>query len=95
MAWDEWEQFKQDAIQRHGTQTQLNQLPPDDGPGPSTRGLLSSKKAWNKAGEDVGGLGDDIDKVLKKLQDGQKGLDGETGCLSAGARKEVYDSWAS
>ncbi len=44
MAWDEWDQ-----------------LPPGDGPGPATsgvtRGLVSSKKAWNKAGEDVGGLG--------------------------------------
>ncbi|MFF8034551.1 hypothetical protein [Streptomyces sp. NPDC016626] len=103
MVWDEWEQLKQEAAQQHehGTQMQLNQLPPGDGPGPSTstssvtKGLLSSKKAWNKAGEDIGGLGGDVDKAVRKLQDGQQGLGDVAGCLSAGAQKEVYESWAS
>ncbi|MEV5432029.1 hypothetical protein [Streptomyces sp. NPDC052701] len=99
MAWDEWEQLKQDAAQRHGAQMQLDQLPPGDGAGPSTSsvtgGLTSNKRAWNRAGADIGGLRDDIGKALNKLRDGQEGLAGETGCLSAGAQKEVYDSWAS
>lgn len=101
MAWDEWEQLKQEASQQHGTQMRLNQLPPGDEPGASTpissvtKGLISSKKAWNKAGEDVGALGSDVDKAVKKLQDGQQGLGDTAGCLSAGAQKEVYDSWAS
>ncbi|MGW3679451.1 hypothetical protein [Streptomyces prasinus] len=101
MAWDEWEQLKQEATQRHGTQMRLSQLPPGDGPDPSaspssvTKGLLSSKTAWNKAGEEIGGLGSDVDKAVKKLQDGQQGLGEVTGCLSAGAQKEVHGSWAS
>lgn len=99
MAWDEWDQLKQEAAQRHAAQMQLNQLPPGDGPGPTTssvtKGLVSSKKAWNKAGEDVGGLGSDVDKAVKKLQDGQQGLGDTTGCLSAAAQKEVHESWAA
>lgn len=101
MAWDEWEQLKQEAAQQHGTQVQLNQLPPGDEPGASiptssvTKGLVSSKKAWNKAGEDIGGLGGDVDKAVKKLQDGQQGLGDTAGCLSAAAQKEVHGSWAS
>ncbi|MBC7270583.1 MAG: hypothetical protein H5T76_18065 [Streptomyces sp.] len=98
MAWDEWEQVKQEAAQRHGTRMQLNQLPPGDGPGPSTSnvtgGLKTSRRAWNKAGEDVGGLRRGIGEALTKLQSGQRGLGDASGCLSADAQKEVFDSWS-
>ncbi|MHB9859445.1 hypothetical protein [Streptomyces sp. YIM S03343] len=57
-------------------------------------GLKSTKAAWNKAGEGVGGLRDEISKALTKLSDGQKGLGDDAGCLTAGAQQEVYRSWA-
>ncbi|MEZ7005309.1 hypothetical protein [Streptomyces sp. AD55] len=99
MAWDSWEELKQEAAQRHGTHMQLDQLPPGETQAPSTSdvtgGLVSHKRAWNKAGGDIGDLRDNIEKVLHALQNGQKGLDGKTGCLSVGAQGEVYDSWAA
>lgn len=102
MAWDEWEQLKADAAARGGTaHTQLNSASPDGGYGPVapahsrvTDGLKSTKAAWNKAGEGVGGLRDEIGKALTKLSDGQKGLGDDAGCLTAGAQKEVHTSWA-
>ncbi|MFF8593713.1 hypothetical protein ACF061_20150 [Streptomyces sp. NPDC015220] len=98
MAWDEWEQLKQDAADRHTTHMQLNQYPAGDGPGPSvsgvTGGVKSTQQAWNKAAEGVDGLRTNVGKALSRLDDGQKGLGGDSGCLSAGAQKEVYDSWA-
>ncbi|MEE1793091.1 hypothetical protein PUR28_20430 [Streptomyces sp. BE308] len=98
MAWDEWEQLKHEAAQRHGTQMQLNQYLPGDGPAaPSTSavtaGLQSNKQAWNKAGEGVGGLREGLGKALTRLTDGQQGADA-AGCLTAGAQKDVYSSWA-
>lgn len=96
MAWDEWEQLKRDNVERHGQQMHLNQLPPEDRLPTSgvTGGLKSVKQVWNKAGEDVGGLADDVRRALDKLEAGQSGLtDNEAGCLTAGAQNEVYDSW--
>ncbi|MEU8992131.1 hypothetical protein AB0C98_38130 [Streptomyces sp. NPDC048558] len=40
MAWDEWEQLKAAAAERHSTQMQLNQLPVDPGGGGGTQGDL-------------------------------------------------------
>ncbi|MEU3251891.1 hypothetical protein [Streptomyces sp. NPDC006997] len=99
MAWDEWDQLKADAAARGGpAQTQINGIPADGGSGPTqsgvTDGLKSTKAAWNKAGEDVGGLRDDIGKALTKLSDGQKGLGDDAGCLSVSAQRDVYSSWA-
>lgn len=97
MVWDEWEQVKQAAAERHEAGMRLNQLPPGDGPGPSTSsvtgGLKSTKQAWVKAGEGIGGLREGIGKALNKLEDGQKALGDEPGCLTAGAQKDVHDSW--
>ncbi|MEL5957536.1 hypothetical protein AADR41_22725 [Streptomyces sp. CLV115] len=33
MAWDEWEQLKADAVQRHTTNMQINSASPDTGHG--------------------------------------------------------------
>ncbi|MEU7055152.1 hypothetical protein [Streptomyces sp. NPDC046197] len=90
MAWQEWEQLKTAAAERHSAQMRLNHIPMDPG-GSGT--LVSNKPAWSKAGQDVGSLRDDITKALGKLADGQKGLGDEAGCLTAGAQKEVHDSW--
>ncbi|MFE7277468.1 hypothetical protein [Streptomyces sp. NPDC057623] len=40
MAWEEWEQLKAAATERHSTQMQLNQLPVDPGGGGGTQGDL-------------------------------------------------------
>ncbi|WP_073952607.1 hypothetical protein [Streptomyces kebangsaanensis] len=98
MAWDEWEQLKQDAVHRHTARMQLDQYEAGDGPGPSTSsvtgGVKSTRREWSKAGENVDGLRKGVGKALNQLEDGQKGLGDKSGCLSAGAQKDVYDSWA-
>ncbi|MDQ0832825.1 hypothetical protein QF032_004669 [Streptomyces achromogenes] len=91
MAWDEWEQLKSAAAERHGTQMQLNHVPLD--PGGSGGTLVSNKPAWSKAGSDVGSLREDLGKVEVKLADGQKGIGEDAGCLTAAAQKDVYRSW--
>ncbi|MEU1486745.1 hypothetical protein [Streptomyces sp. NPDC005752] len=96
MAWDEWEQLKGDAAARGSAQMQLNQYPADQGggaPAGASEDLKSDKKAWVKAGEGVTGLKDGISTALTKLSDGQAGLGETSGCLSAAAQKELYDSW--
>lgn len=97
MSWDEWEQLKTDAAAREGSaRMQLNHLPDTAGggsPGVSTDKLKSDKKVWAKAGGDVKGLKDHVGKALGKLDDGQSGLGDGTGCESAAAQRELFDSW--
>ncbi|MFC9298761.1 hypothetical protein ACFTWH_22755 [Streptomyces sp. NPDC057011] len=95
MAWDEWEQIKADVSGGQSVEMRLNHVPVEPGAGPSalTGGLVSSKKAWATAGEGVGSLRAGIGGGLTKLEDGQAGLGATTGCLSAAAQKDVYDSW--
>ncbi|WOX11437.1 hypothetical protein [Streptomyces sp. N50] len=99
MAWEEWEELKATAVERHSTRMQLNQLPADQGgSGTSSAGtpsgkLRSDKAAWSKAAEGVGDLRDNTGKALAKLEEGQTGLDKGSGCLTAAAQKGVYDSW--
>ncbi|MGV9289740.1 hypothetical protein [Streptomyces sp. NPDC003719] len=91
MAWDEWERLKAAAAERNGAQMQLNQLPAE--PSGGTGDLISNKPAWTKSGTDIGSLREDISKATAKLEDGQTGLGSDTGCLTAAAQKDVYDSW--
>ena len=100
MAWEEWEQLKATAVERQSTQTQLNQLPADQGGsgtsgvyGPPSGRLRSDKAAWSKAGEAVGGLRDNTGRALAELKAGQTGLGKGPGCLTAAAQQGVYDSW--
>jgi hypothetical protein len=99
MAWEEWEELKATAAERHSARMQLNQLPADQGStGTSSAGapsgkLRSDKAAWSKAGEGVGSLPENISKALAQLEDGQKGLGKDSGCLTAAAQRDVYDSW--
>lgn len=92
MAWDEWEQLKSAAAEQQANHMQLNHVPLDPG-GSSTGTLVSNKPAWSKAGHDVGSLRDDIGKAMGKLEDGQKGLGEDAGCLTATAQKDVHASW--
>ncbi|MFI9254132.1 hypothetical protein [Streptomyces sp. NPDC053069] len=98
MAWEEWEQLKAAAAERHSTRMRLDQLPCDqNSTSPSVGGasgrLRSDKKAWSLAGEGVGDLRDNIGKALKKLENSQTGLGKGSGCLTAAAQKSVHDSW--
>ncbi|WP_187645519.1 hypothetical protein [Streptomyces sp. TRM49041] len=97
MSWDEWEQLKTEAGERRATRMQLNQFPDSDpsgvGGGDSSGRLKTQKKAWTQAGEGVKGLKDEISKGLKKLEDGQTGVEDTSGCQSAAAQKELYVSW--
>ncbi|MET7679091.1 hypothetical protein [Streptomyces sp. NPDC005423] len=99
MAWEEWEQLKATALDRHSAQMRLNSLPMDrEGGGtsgartPSLK-LRSDRKAWSAAGEGIGELRDTAGKARTELEDGQTGLDTGPGCLTAAAQKGVYDSW--
>ncbi|MCQ0024173.1 hypothetical protein M4914_15230 [Streptomyces somaliensis DSM 40738] len=92
MAWDEWERLKTDAAARGSTRMQLNQHPADQGGGASER-LKSEKRVWARAGEGVRRLKDDVDKAQTRLESGQTGLGDTTGCQSAAAQKELYESW--
>ncbi|MBL1081340.1 hypothetical protein JK359_04995 [Streptomyces actinomycinicus] len=94
MAWDEWEQLKADAAARGGsTRMQLNHIPMDPGGSGAAGKLKADKKTWTQAGEDTKGLQDGVGKALGKLDDGQSGLGETSGCESAAAQKELYDSW--
>ncbi|MGJ3559809.1 hypothetical protein ACR6C2_18265 [Streptomyces sp. INA 01156] len=81
------EQLKTAAAERQSAQMQLNQLPVDQGGtsstggvhGPPSGGLRSDKAAWSKAGEGVGDLRENTGKALKRLADGQTGLDKGSG----------------
>ncbi|WP_327316729.1 hypothetical protein [Streptomyces sp. NBC_01235] len=99
MAWDEWEQLKAAATERHTTQMQLNQLPADqggtssDGSGGGAGKLRSDRAAWTKAGEGVGSLREELGKAWVKAESGQTGLGAGSGCLTEAAQQGVYDSW--
>jgi hypothetical protein len=94
MAWDEWEQLKADAAERSTGRMQIDHLADPVGGGGAVPGKLrSDKAAWSRAGADVGGLRDDISKALAKLEDAQKGLGKDSGCLTAAAQREVHTSW--
>ncbi|MFI6205639.1 hypothetical protein ACIBAI_04480 [Streptomyces sp. NPDC051041] len=98
MAWDEWERLKAAAAERQSADTRLNSVTSGQGAagggGSGNSGRLrSSKSAWNRAGQGVGSLQEDIGKAMTKLEDGQKGLTDGAGCLTTAAQREVYGSW--
>ncbi|MEV8065373.1 hypothetical protein AB0P32_04370 [Streptomyces sp. NPDC085995] len=93
MSWDEWEQLKADAAARGSARMQLNHIAMDPGGSGDASKLRSDKKTWTKAGEDTKRLQGDMGKALGRLDDGQSGLGETSGCESAAAQKELYDSW--
>lgn len=92
MAWEEWEQLKNAAADQHAARMQLNHVSMDPG-GAAGGTLVSNKRAWSKAGEDVASLREGMSKALGRLADGHKGVGEDAGCLTAGAQKGVHDSW--
>ncbi|MEU2667702.1 hypothetical protein ABZ622_02365 [Streptomyces sp. NPDC007164] len=99
MAWDEWEQLKADAVQRHTTHMQINSASPDGGYSEAAGGatatgdLKSEKAAWVAAGEGVADQRKRLGKALTALATGQKGIGGNEGCKTAAAQGTVHTSW--
>lgn len=91
MPWDEWEQLKAETAARQSSM-RLNQVAPTPSGGYSAD-LKTDKLAWVKAGEGVSGLKGEITTALTKLDTAQAGLGDTTGCQSAAAQQELYDSW--
>ncbi len=71
MAWDEWEQLKAEAAERHTVQVRLNQVGENSDGG--LGGVQSSKVSWTRAGESVGKLAGDVRKALSALKHEQAG----------------------
>ncbi|MFF6995817.1 amino acid ABC transporter permease [Streptomyces sp. NPDC008313] len=105
MAWDEWEQIKAAAAERHSTQMQLNQLPADQGGSTPTRGakpgsdggsgtLRHSNGPWTHAAGTADDLKISTESTRKSLQSGHTGVStGAEGLASLGALKTVLTSW--
>ncbi|MFR9800381.1 hypothetical protein ACL02U_31455 [Streptomyces sp. MS06] len=96
MAWDEWEQLKAEAADRHTARMQIDHVAPvEDNSGTSsvTGGVKSTKKAWISAGEGVHTQREALDNVTGRLSDGQKSLGEDEGCQTAVAQRKVYGSW--
>ncbi|WP_322888063.1 hypothetical protein [Streptomyces solincola] len=70
MPWEEWEQLKHEAAQRHSSSMQLNQVAPEPGGGGFSEDLKTDKGAWVSAGEGVTGLKEGITAALAKLISG-------------------------
>ncbi|MFI9628620.1 amino acid ABC transporter permease [Streptomyces sp. NPDC052042] len=97
MAWDEWEQLKADAAQRHTTQTQINSLQDEGGYATSTGtgGRLKHKGGpWTEAA----GTADDLQTTTStcrvELRSAHEGIGGGLeGLASLGSLKTVLNSW--
>lgn len=78
MAWDEWEQLKADAADRHSTPMRLNQYPADRGGGGAGGDLVVNQ-------DDLGAVGHDAHTLFEDLQSGAD-------IAGAGANKEGVGS---
>lgn len=97
MAWEEWDQIKASAAERHSAQMQLNQRPADQGGG-GTRaeggGLKHSSKPWNRAATTAHDLGISTNASKSALTKGHAGIAGGLeGLASLGELKSVLTSW--
>ncbi|MFI2510031.1 amino acid ABC transporter permease [Streptomyces sp. NPDC018972] len=105
MAWDEWEQLKASAAERHTTQMQLNQLPADQGGGTSTGEpktgtaggsgtLRHSGGPWTRAAGAADDLRISTESTKKNLQSGHAGVSkGAEGLASLEVLRTVLTSW--
>ncbi|NEB73822.1 amino acid ABC transporter permease [Streptomyces sp. SID14478] len=98
MAWDEWEQLKADAAERHTTQMQLNSTQGDGGFAKSAGGgvdiLEHSRGPWASAArtsDDLHGSTTAARSDLAKAHDGMGG--GLEGLASITSVKAVSKSW--
>ncbi|MEU8948901.1 amino acid ABC transporter permease [Streptomyces sp. NPDC048489] len=101
MAWEEWEQLKAVAAERHTTQMQLNQLPA--APGGSTGGtdggggagiLKHSHGPWTRTAGTADDLRTSTARSKTELSSAHAGVGhGSAGLASLGALKSVLTSW--
>ncbi|MDX5567113.1 amino acid ABC transporter permease [Streptomyces sp. ID05-04B] len=105
MAWDEWEQVKAAAAERHSTHMQLNQLLADQGGGAPTGGTKSgsdggsgtlrhSNGPWTHAAGTSNELKISTESTRTSLQSGHTGVStGAVGLGSLAALKTVLTTW--
>ncbi|MFE4820828.1 amino acid ABC transporter permease [Streptomyces sp. NPDC056704] len=101
MAWEEWEQLKSAAVERHTTQMQINQLPADPGGptgdnngGGSAGTLKHSHGPWTRAAGAAGDLQISTGKSKTDLSSAHDGVgSGSEGLASLGPLKSVLVSW--
>ncbi|MFK0023495.1 amino acid ABC transporter permease [Streptomyces sp. NPDC090798] len=105
MAWDEWEQIKAAAAERHSTQMQLNQLPADPGGSTPTSGsttgtgggsgtLRHSNGPWSRAAGTADDLRISTQSTKNGLQSSHTGVpNGAAGLASLSALTTVLTSW--
>ncbi|MFD8421337.1 hypothetical protein [Streptomyces sp. NPDC059668] len=90
MPWEEWEQLKTEAAEKHAARMQLNHVPPDPG---GTGTLVSNKSASSLAARSVVPQREHRRGALGRFQDPQPRDPPHAGCLTAGAHRDVHDSW--
>ena len=98
MAWEEWEQLKTAAAERHSTQMQLNQLPADQaGPTSGSEGsgtLRHSGGPWTRAAGTAEDLQTSTGKSKADLSTAHDGVvSAGEGLASLGALMSVLASW--
>ncbi|MEV0735455.1 amino acid ABC transporter permease [Streptomyces sp. NPDC050549] len=105
MAWDEWEQMKAAAAERHSTHMQLNQMVPDSGgsapasgaktgTGDDSGSLRHTNGPWGRAADTADDLKTSTESTKKSLQSSHTGVSsGASGLASLSALKTVLTSW--
>ncbi|MFE3940643.1 amino acid ABC transporter permease [Streptomyces sp. NPDC059118] len=100
MAWDEWEQLKAGAAERHATAMQINGLQRGDGSGGPAGGaggtgtLKHKGGPWTKAAGTADGLQTSTITAKADLRRAHEGTaDGLAGLASLGALTSVLTSW--
>ncbi|MBT2506958.1 hypothetical protein J7I98_13870 [Streptomyces sp. ISL-98] len=98
MAWDEWEQLKTEAAEKHSTQMRLNQLPASGGGGGGQGDLVVRDdelgRLGNMAYELREGLRVDGDHARKSTFDASIELMND-GLDTGSALTELHDAWNS
>lgn len=101
MAWDEWEQLKTGAVQRHSEGMQIDHLTDPWGGGGGGTGsggsgpdLKASKGPWIKASGVADELRTATSSGLNDLKTAQEGVTGGTdGFTSTAALDEILSTW--
>ncbi|MFG3238869.1 amino acid ABC transporter permease [Streptomyces sp. NPDC094461] len=98
MAWDEWEQLKADAVQRHTSHVEINGLQGEGGSATSTGTGVGRLKHKGGPWTEAAGTADDLQTVtstcrvdLRSAHEGMGG--GLEGLASLGSLKTVLNSW--
>ncbi|MEU3978734.1 hypothetical protein AB0F77_01270 [Streptomyces sp. NPDC026672] len=88
MAWDEWEQLKALAAERHATKMQLNQLPADAG-GSFTAQPGTSSGGYHVSASSLDGSSHLLIEIAGVLYEGRMDGENATMCRSPRAHEDV------